>query len=95
MKKVGQFLVFPWRVILVVLLGLFIFSHNLYAYDTEIHLNWDEHAKYQWLPDRAAMKFEFKIWDGNKNNDWVDYIDVYYGDDVVFQVDGSECGHHD
>ena len=89
MKKVGQFLVFPWRVILVVLLGLFIFSHNLYAYDTEIHLNWDEHAKYQWLPDRAAMKFEFKIWDGNKNNDWVDYIDVYYGDDVVFQV----CGH--
>ncbi len=92
MKKVGQFLVFPWRVILVVLLGLFIFSHNLYAYDTEIHLNWDEHAKYQWLPDRAAMKFEFKIWDGNKNNDWVDYIDVYYGDDVVFQVNGFSEG---
>ena len=76
------------RVALVVILGVFVFSHNMYAYNTEIHLNWGEDANYRWLEERAAMEFTFTIWNGNFNDDWVEYVEVSYGDDVVFRVEG-------
>ena len=88
MKQFLRLFCFTRGFAFVVILGLWVFSHNMYAYNTEIHLNWGEDANYKWLEERAAMEFTFTIWNGNFNDDWVDYIEVSYGDDVVFRVEG-------
>ena len=92
MKYLFRFLGFARGFVLVVILGFGVLSHGLYAYNTELHLNWGEDANYRWLEERAAMEFTFAIWSGNQNDDWVEYIEVSYGDDVVFRVEGFREG---
>ena len=92
MKHFLRLLGFARGIALVVILGLSVLAHGLYAYNTEIHLNWGEDANYRWLEERAAMEFSFVIWSGNQNDDWVEYVEVSYGDDVVFRVEGFREG---
>lgn len=92
MKHFLRLLGFARGIALVVILGLGVLAHGLYAYNTEIHLNWGEDANYRWLEERAAMEFSFVIWSGNQNDDWVEYVEVSYGDDVVFRVEGFREG---
>ena len=62
------------------------------AADVDINLNWDKDATYEWQKEAARFKIRFKIWDGNNNDDWLDYVKLSFDNEVFFYATGNREG---